>query len=97
MGSVARKLFGLHESRRTGNKLRLIERTRVRKALHPDSDPTEKWFETRLTDFRSVDGVLRSFKSVEVDLESAAVVQTTAVKEVVTNPSLESSVFQRPG
>ena len=45
MGSVARKLFGLHESRRTGNKLRLIERTRVRKAVHPDNDPTEKWFE----------------------------------------------------
>jgi hypothetical protein len=125
------KLFGLHESRRTGNKLRLleretvdntsfhvvelttvggdvhrlyinpdswlIERTRVRKALHPDNDPTEKWFESRLTDFRRTDGVLRSFKSVEVDLESGAVVQTTTVKEVVTNPALENEVFQRPG
>ena len=124
------KLFGLHESQRTGNKLRqleretvdntsfyvveletsggdvhrlyidpeswLIERTRVHKALHPDNDPTEKWFESRLTDFRKTDGVVRSFKSVEIDLESGAVVQTTIVKEVVTNPSLESSVFQRP-
>jgi hypothetical protein len=30
---------------------------RVKKALHPDADPTEKPFETRYSDFREVDGV----------------------------------------
>jgi len=121
------KLFGLHESARTGNELRLldreivdaknyyvvelataggqvhrlyidpqswlIERTRVYKALHPDVDPTQQWLESRFTDFRKVDGVMRSFKSVDVDLKTGAFVQTTTVKEVVTNPALADSLF----
>ena len=74
----------------------LIERTRVKKALHPDVDPTEKWLETQLSDFRRSDGVLRSFKSVDIDLESGAVIQTTVVKEITTNPSLDDSLFQTP-
>ena len=41
-----------------------------------------------------VDGVLRSFKSVEVEVESGAVAQTTTVKEVVANPALDDAVFR---
>jgi hypothetical protein len=123
------KLFGLHETPLTGNKLQLlgresvdktsyhivkltlpggqvtqlyvnpdnwlIERSRVKKALHPDADPTEKLFETRYADFRQTDGVLRPFKSVEVEVESGAVVQTTTVKEVVTNPALDDALFRK--
>ena len=122
------KLFGLHESRATGHKLKLmgreevdnknfyvvklttaegdvtqlyvnpenwlIERTRVKKALHPDIDPKEKWSETRFSDFRKSDGLLRSFKSVQVDLESGEVMQTTTVKQITTNPPLDDSLFQ---
>lgn len=73
----------------------LIERSRVKKALHPDADPTEKLFETHFSDFRKVDGVLRPFKSVEVEVESGAVVQTTSVKEVVTNPVLDDALFRK--
>lgn len=71
----------------------LIERTRVRKALHPDVDPTVKWLETRFSDFRATAGVLRPYQSVEVDLESGAVVQSTSVKEIITNPALEPDLF----
>ncbi|HJZ11540.1 MAG TPA: hypothetical protein VJ521_05295, partial [Acidobacteriota bacterium] len=72
----------------------LIERTRVKKALHPDIDPKEKWSETRFSDFRKSDGLLRSFKSVQVDLESGEVMQTTTVKQITTNPPLDDSLFQ---
>jgi hypothetical protein len=122
------KLFGLHETKLTGNKLELlgretvdktnyyvveltttggdvirhymnpdnwlIERTRVKKALHPDVDPTEKWLETHFSDFRKIDGVLRSFKNVEIELESGAVIQTATVKGIITNPSLDDSMFR---
>jgi hypothetical protein len=72
----------------------LIERTRVKKALHPDVDPAEKWLETRHSDFRKTDGVVRPFKSVEVELESGTVVQTTIVKEIVSNPMLDDALFR---
>ena len=124
------KLFGLHESGLTGNKLKLvgretvagtnfhvielttssgdaqmlyispdtwlIERTRLKKALHPDVDPTEQWLETRFSDFRKSDGVLRSYSHVEVNLESGAIVQTVRVREIVSNPAFDVSLFDRP-
>ena len=74
----------------------LIDRTRVRKALHPDVDPTEKLLETRFSDYRKVDGVLRSFKQVELEVDTGNVIQTTTVKEIVTNPSLDDAQFQAP-
>lgn len=73
----------------------LIERARVRKALHPDVDATVRWLETRYYDFRETAGVLRSYNSVEVDLESGNVVQSTTVQKITTNPALEDSLFRR--
>ena len=74
----------------------LIERTRDVKALHPDLDPTEKTTETVNSDFRKVDGTIRSFKSVQKDLKTGKTLQTTTVKSIKLNPVLDEKLFQMP-
>jgi hypothetical protein len=74
----------------------LIERTRDTKALHPDIDPTLITTETRNSDFRKVDGFVRSFQSVKTDLKSGKVLQKTIVKSIKFNPVLDPALFQMP-
>jgi hypothetical protein len=72
-----------------------IERSRDFSALHPDVDPTKKSFETRYSDFRMQDGVLRSFRSDRYDLKTGENVQTTVIQSIKTNPELDSKLFQK--
>lgn len=74
----------------------LIERSRDMRALHPDLDSTAKPKETVYSDFRKVDGVVRSFKSSTVDLNTHAVISTDTILEVETNPKLDDAQFQKP-
>lgn len=75
----------------------LIERRRDVRALHPDLDPTEQQLETRWDDFRPVGGVLRAFRSWQVDLASGDTLQRTRVERIVVNPELSDDVFEMPG
>ncbi|HEY7161798.1 MAG TPA: hypothetical protein VH815_11090, partial [Acidobacteriota bacterium] len=72
-----------------------IERSRDFKALHPDIDPTKKFFETRYSDFRMQDGVLRSFHSEKFDLKTGEKVQTSLIQSIQTNPKLDPKMFEK--
>jgi len=74
----------------------LVERTRERKALHPDVDSTETVLETFLSDFRKTGGILRPFHEVQMDLSTNQVVQTTQVKELTINPTFNAERFECP-
>jgi hypothetical protein len=74
----------------------LIARGRDFRALHPDLDASKKWLENRWTDYRPVDGVLRSFHDEQLDLRTGQVVQTTTVKSVRSNPEIDPGLFLRP-
>jgi len=74
----------------------LIERSRQTKALHPDVDPTPQTVEARYSDFRKVDGVLRSFKTVSTNLKTGEIVQTDTVHDVQTNVELSDQFFAKP-
>jgi len=72
----------------------LITRTRDVRALHPDTDPTGLWLETRYTDFRPVDGVMRSFADSQVDLKDGTVLQNSTVNWIRTNVPLDDALFE---
>lgn len=74
----------------------LIERVRERKALHPDVDPTQTTIETRLSDFRKVGKILRSFHEEQVDLSTGLAIQTTITRQVKINPDFENDFFECP-
>lgn len=74
----------------------LIERRRDVRALHPDLDPTERRIETRWEDFRPVTGVLRPFRSWQVDLETGDTLQRVRVERIVVNPEIPDDVFRAP-
>jgi hypothetical protein len=60
----------------------LITRGRDTRPLHIDIDSTEALIETVWSDFRAVDGVQRSFVSMQTDLHSGKWLQTTTVKSI---------------
>jgi hypothetical protein len=72
-----------------------IERSRDVTALHPDVDASKKSFETRYSDYRMQDGVLRSFRSEKYDLNTGEKVQTTVIKSIETNPVLDPKMFEK--
>jgi hypothetical protein len=74
----------------------LITRARVRKALHPDIDPTETTIETVLSDFRPIAGVQVAFKATETDLATGKLLQTMTFLEVRPNLPAEEHLFQMP-
>ncbi len=74
----------------------LVTRQRKMHAIHPDMDPTERWIETRSSDFRTIDGVVRSFRSVDWDLNTGEQVQVIEIRRVELNPSLDVSIFALP-
>jgi hypothetical protein len=74
----------------------LLERTRERRALHPDISAETKRFETKQSDYRHVSGRLMSFAEEKVDLDTGDVVQSTEVIRLAINPKIDAAVFARP-
>lgn len=74
----------------------LITRSRVRKALHPDNDPTPTTIETVWNDFRPVAGVLFPFEARDTDLAAGRLLQTTTLLEMSANRFSEDGLFQSP-
>ena len=74
----------------------LVTRSRVRKALHPDNDPTPTTIETVWSDFRRVSGVLVPFEARDTDLVTGKLLQTTTLLEVSADRPVEDDLFQIP-
>jgi outer membrane lipoprotein-sorting protein len=73
----------------------LITRRRDVRPLHVDVDPTPTTIEHRSSDFRKVGGIPFAFHSEEVDLQTGKVLETTTVKEIRINPSIDESIFDK--
>ncbi len=74
----------------------LVTRSRVRKALHPDIDPTPTTIETVWSDFRRVSGVLFPFEARDADLATGKLLQTTTLLEMNANRPAGDDLFQAP-
>ena len=55
------------------------------------------WVETRWSDYRSVDGSLYAFKSVNIDLNTGKELAVTDVTAIKVNPAIDSNLFVAPG
>jgi hypothetical protein len=75
----------------------LIERARDFRAFHPALDAHQTWIETVYSDYRRVDGVLRSFLSTNTDLATGAWQATNTVTAIRVGQPLDPSIFQMPG
>jgi len=75
----------------------LIARARVRKALHPDLDPTETTIETVWSDVRQVAGVRFAFQASDTDLATGKLLQTTMLLDLQANRPIDDSLFLMPG
>ncbi|HJT81323.1 MAG TPA: hypothetical protein VJ719_09015 [Chthoniobacterales bacterium] len=73
----------------------LITRRRDYRPLHPDVDPRPTTIESVFSDFRTINGVQFSFKNVDTDLQTGRVLETATVKQIVVNPTIEDSAFDR--
>ena len=73
----------------------LITRRRDTRPLHPDIDPKPTTIETRSSDFRNVAGVNFAFVTVDSDLGTGRVLETTTVRSVNVNPSIDPSLFEK--
>ena len=73
----------------------LITRRRDKRPLHPDIDAKPTTIETRTSDFRSVAGVNFGFASVDTDLSTGKVLETTTVRSIKVNPSFDQSIFEK--
>jgi hypothetical protein len=87
---------GFETYRYLNPKTWLIDRGRDVRALHPALDAKEKWLENRWTDYRSVDGTVRSYQSSQWDLSAGKQLQTTTINYVKINPEIDPKVFERP-
>jgi len=75
----------------------LIERGRDFRAFHPALDAHETWIETVYSDYRRVDGILRSFASTNTDLGTGAWQATNAIEAIRVNPRFDPAIFEMPG
>jgi hypothetical protein len=75
----------------------LIARARVRKALHPDLDPTPTTIETVWSDYREVSGVRFAFQARDTDVAAGKLLQTTTLLEMRANGPLDEAIFRMPG
>ena len=73
----------------------LITRRRDYRPLHVDIDPRPTTIESVFSDFRTINGVKFSFKSVDTDLQTGKVLETAEIKQLVVNPTIENSIFDR--
>lgn len=75
----------------------LLVREQECSALHPDIDPTEYCFESRMERFASFDGIVYAQESRKYAVESGELVQTTEIESVQINPQFDNALFERPG
>jgi hypothetical protein len=74
----------------------MITRARVRKALHPDVDPTVTTIETVWSDFQQIAGVRFAFRATDTDLATGKLLQTTTLLDLRPNLPSEDLLFQMP-
>lgn len=74
----------------------LMERGRDYRAFHPAVDSKETWVETRWSDFRPVEGVMRPFLSVNTDLVSGKQLASQQVTAYKINPVFDPAIFVEP-
>ncbi|HEV2213548.1 MAG TPA: hypothetical protein VGS99_09390 [Gammaproteobacteria bacterium] len=74
----------------------LIERGRDFRAFHPAVDPKQTWVETRWADYRPVEGVLRSFSSVNRDVTTGELLASQTVTAFKINPEIDPQIFAMP-
>ncbi len=75
----------------------LITRRRDVRPLHIDIDSTPTTIEHRMTDFRKVDGVMRSFANTETDLKTGKLLETTTIRTITSNPKCDDAIFETLG
>lgn len=75
----------------------LIDRGRDFRAFHPALNSQKTWVETRWSDYRSVDGTLYAFKSVNIDLNTGKELALTEVTAIRVDPTIDSTLFVAPG
>lgn len=74
----------------------LIERARDFRAFHPAVDGKPTWVETVWSDYRPVEGVTRSFTSVNKDLVSGKQLASQKVMAFKINPGFDPAIFVEP-
>jgi hypothetical protein len=74
----------------------MIERGRDFRAFHPAINDKPSWIETVWSDYRPVQGTLRSFLSVNTDLGSGVWLASNTVTAIKVNPSFEPGLFAQP-
>jgi hypothetical protein len=73
----------------------LITRRRDFRALHVDVDPTPTTIEQRMSDFRKVAGVTFPFANTETDLKTGGILETTTLRSLTVNPSIDPRIFEQ--
>jgi hypothetical protein len=73
----------------------LITRRRDVRPLHVDIDPTPTRIEQRSWDFREISGVRFAFAGSETDLKTGKVIETSQIKSIKINPSIDPSFFEK--
>lgn len=74
-----------------------IERRSETSSLHPDDDPEEHRFVTRVSDYRERGGRWFPFRTEKFRAATGAGVQRTTVTRLVVNPALPDDVFSADG
>ena len=74
----------------------LITRRRDVRPLHPDINPTPTTIENEVSDFRRVGGLLYPFASIDRDLATGNILETTTVRSITQNPAFDPGVFENP-
>ena len=73
----------------------LVTRRRDVRPLHVDIDPTPTAIEQRMSDFRKVAGVTFSFANTETDLKTGTILETTTVRDITVNPTIDDGIFEK--
>ena len=71
----------------------LITRRRDFRPLHVDIDPTPTTIEQKSWDFRKVNGVQFPFSGSETDLKTGKVLETSQIKSIKVNPTIDPTFF----
>ena len=74
----------------------LIDRGRDFRAFHPGIDPHQTWVETHWSDYRPVQGLLYSFASENMDLNTGKQLALQKLTSLKINPKFDPAVFQEP-
>jgi hypothetical protein len=71
----------------------LVTRRQDVRPLHVDVDPTPTTIEQVSSDFRDVNGVKFPFATIEIDLKTGKLLESTITKSVKINPTLPPTLF----